>query len=85
MLKIQEFAVERNCRPVLTGDTKQHHSVRRGDALRILERSGVIVQAALTKIYRQQIPELREAIEDLRRAGQEKGSTNWTSLGPFKK
>ena len=60
---------ERNCRPVLTGDTKQHHSVRRGDALRILERSGVIVQAALTKIYRQQIPELREAIEDLKGPG----------------
>jgi hypothetical protein len=30
-----------------------------------LERSGVIAQAALTRIYRQQIPRLREAIEDL--------------------
>jgi hypothetical protein len=36
-----------------------------GDALRILERSGVITQAVLTKIHRQQIPQLREAIEDL--------------------
>ena len=41
MLELQEFAVEHNCRLVLTGDTKQHHSVERGDALRILERSGV--------------------------------------------
>ena len=65
MLKIQEFAVEHNCRLVVTGDTKQHHSVQRGDALRILERSGVIAQATLTKIHRQQIPELRAAIEDL--------------------
>ena len=40
-------------------------SVQRGDALRILERSGVIAQAVLTKIHRQQIPELRAAIEDL--------------------
>ena len=65
MLELQEFAVEHNCRLVLTGDTKQHHSVQRGDALRILERSGVIAQAVLTKIYRQGIPELREAIGDL--------------------
>src|SRR4029077_14916194 len=65
MLELQGFAVEQNCRLVVTGDTKQHHSVQRGDALRILERSGVIAQAALTKIHRQRIPELRAAIEDL--------------------
>jgi hypothetical protein len=47
------------------GDTKQHHSVQRGDALRTLERSGFIAQATLTKIHRQRIPELRAAIEDL--------------------
>jgi hypothetical protein len=65
MLELQEFAVGHNCRLVVTGDTKQHHSVQRGDALRILERSGAIAQSGLTKIYRQQIPGLREAIEDL--------------------
>jgi conjugative relaxase-like TrwC/TraI family protein len=65
MVGLQEFALQNGCRLIVTGDTKQHHSVQRGDALRILERSGVIAQAALTKIYRQRIPELREAIEDL--------------------
>src|SRR6201987_3464532 len=65
MLELQGFALEHDCRLVITGDTKQHHSVQWGDALRILERSGAIAQAALTKIYRQQIPGLREAIEDL--------------------
>jgi hypothetical protein len=65
MLELEEFAVEHDCRLVITGDTKQHHSVEWGDALRILERSGAIAQAALTRIYRQQIPGLREAIEDL--------------------
>jgi conjugative relaxase-like TrwC/TraI family protein len=65
MLELQEFAIVHDCRVIVTGDTKQHHSVQWGDALRILERSGVIAQAALTKIYRQRIPELREAIEDL--------------------
>jgi ATP-dependent exoDNAse (exonuclease V) alpha subunit len=65
MLELQEFAIEHDCRLILTGDTKQHHSVQWGDALRILERSGVIEQAVLRKIYRQRIPELRQAIEDL--------------------
>jgi ATP-dependent exoDNAse (exonuclease V) alpha subunit len=65
MLKLQEFAIEHNCRLIVTGDTKQHHSVQRGDALRILERSGAIAQTELTKIHRQRIPELRAAIEDL--------------------
>jgi ATP-dependent exoDNAse (exonuclease V) alpha subunit len=65
MLELQELALQHNCRLIATGDTKQHHSVQWGDALRILERSGVIAQPALTKIYRQRIPELREAIEDL--------------------
>jgi AAA domain len=59
MLELEEFAVEHDCRLVITGDTKQHHSVQWGDALRILERSGAIAQAALTKIYRQQILGLR--------------------------
>jgi hypothetical protein len=42
MLELQEFAVEHSCRLVITGDTKQHHSVQSGDALRILESSGAI-------------------------------------------
>jgi hypothetical protein len=65
MLELQEFALQHNCRLIATGDTKQHHSVQWGDALRILERSGVITQAVLSKIHRQRIPELRKAIEDL--------------------
>jgi hypothetical protein len=36
-----------------------------GDALWILERTGAIAQAVLTKIHRQRIPELRAAIEYL--------------------
>jgi hypothetical protein len=38
MLELQGFAVEHNCRLVVTGDTKKHRSVEWGDALRILER-----------------------------------------------
>jgi len=61
MLKLEEFAVENDCRLIVTGDTKQHHCIQWGDALRILERSGVVAHADLTKIYRRRIPELREA------------------------
>lgn len=65
MLELQEFALQHNCRLIVTGDTKQHHSIEWGDALRILERSGIIAQAVLGTIYRQRVPALREAIEDL--------------------
>jgi thymidine kinase len=30
MLELEEFAVEHHCRVVITGDTKQHHSVQWG-------------------------------------------------------
>lgn len=60
-----DFARANDCRLVLSGDTRQHHSVDRGDALRVLEGSGAIDQAALTRILRQRIPALREAIQDL--------------------
>jgi hypothetical protein len=33
--------------------------------LQILECSGAVAQAVLTKIHRQQIPQIREPIEDL--------------------
>ena len=55
MNAIIALAVENDCRVILSGDTRQHHGVERGDALRILERSGLIDQAALTKIFRQQV------------------------------
>jgi ATP-dependent exoDNAse (exonuclease V) alpha subunit len=62
-----EFAAKNNCRLILSGDTRQHHAVDRGDALRVLEQSGAIYQTALTRILRQRIPALREAIQDLSR------------------
>jgi hypothetical protein len=65
--------VEHDCRLVVTGDRKQHHSVQWGDAVRISERSGAIGQAVLSKIYRHRIPELRKAIEDLSNGRTAKG------------
>ena len=45
------LALENHCRVILSGDTRQHHGVERGDALRILERSGLMEQAALNKDF----------------------------------
>jgi conjugative relaxase-like TrwC/TraI family protein len=81
ILELQEFALRHDCRLIVTGDTKQHHSVQWGDALRILERSGVIAQAALTRIYRQRIPELREAIEDLSKGRTAEGFNKLDKFG----
>jgi AAA domain-containing protein len=62
-----DFACANNCRLILSGDSRQHHSVDRGDALRVLEERGSVSQAVLTKIFRQQVPALREVVEDLSR------------------
>jgi len=60
-----EFAERNGCRVILAGDTRQHHGVERGDALRIMERAAAVAQAALSKIFRQQDPALRAAMYDL--------------------
>jgi hypothetical protein len=76
-----DFAAKNDCRLILSGDTRQHHSVDRGDALRVLEEGGSVSQAALTKIFRQQVPALREAVEDLSRGEAEAGFDKLEAAG----
>jgi conjugative relaxase-like TrwC/TraI family protein len=73
MLWVVKFAAENECRLILCGDTRQHHGVERGDSLRVMEKAGVVAQAALTKIFRQQVPALRDAIQDLAQGRTESG------------
>jgi conjugative relaxase-like TrwC/TraI family protein len=75
------LAMQSDCRVILSGDTRQHHGVERGDALRILEKSGLIEQAALTKIFRQQIAALREAVNDLATGRSERGFKRLEEFG----
>jgi ATP-dependent exoDNAse (exonuclease V) alpha subunit len=75
------LAVANHCRVILSGDSRQHHGVERGDALRILERSGLIEQAALAKIFRQQIAVLREAVNDLSAGRSERGFRRLEEFG----
>jgi ATP-dependent exoDNAse (exonuclease V) alpha subunit len=81
MRQLVSFAAGNNCRVILSGDTRQHHSVERGDALRILEKSATIASVALTKIFRQQIPALRAAIEDLSQGKTEEGFDKLDEFG----
>jgi len=66
MLWIVKHARESQCRVLLIGDSAQHRSVERGDALRILEQSGTVRYVELLQTQRQKVPALKAAIEDLK-------------------
>jgi len=57
------FNLGRDARIVLSGDTGQHASVARGDALRILEQHSDFQSGQLTRIRRQRKVEYRRAVE----------------------
>ncbi|MFN8343510.1 MAG: MobF family relaxase [Spirosomataceae bacterium] len=65
MSALLELATQKNARLILGGDTRQHSSVVRGDALRILNTVGGIKSAEVSKIYRQRNENYRSAVEDL--------------------
>lgn len=65
MKKLLQVVDRQNARLILGGDTKQHASVVRGDALRILNTVGGIRTAEVNKIYRQQKEAYRDAVQDL--------------------
>jgi ATP-dependent exoDNAse (exonuclease V) alpha subunit len=78
---VVEFAVRNDCWLILSGDTRQHHAVERGDAFRVMERAGAVTQAALTKIFRQQIAALRDAVYDLSTGRTESGFDKLEAFG----
>ena len=57
------FDLAKDCRVLLCGDTGQHASVARGDALRILEKHSGFQSGQLTHIRRQRQAEYRKAVE----------------------
>jgi conjugative relaxase-like TrwC/TraI family protein len=57
------FDYARDTRIILSGDTGQHASVARGDALRILERHSDFKSGQLTAIRRQRKADYRKAVE----------------------
>jgi conjugative relaxase-like TrwC/TraI family protein len=63
MAKLFEVARLKGCRVILSGDTGQHSSVTRGDALRILEQYSGYRFEELTAIRRQKPAAFREIVE----------------------
>ena len=66
MLWLVKHARENDSRVLLVGDSAQHRSVERGDALRILEQSSSVRYVELLQTQRQMVPTLKAAIEDLK-------------------
>lgn len=65
MKRLLQVSEKQNARLILGGDTRQHASVVRGDALRILNTVGGIRIAEVNKIYRQRKEAYRDAVQDL--------------------
>lgn len=63
MCSLLALAQNQNARLILSGDTRQHSSVVRGDALRILNTVAGIKSANVSRIYRQRAEDYREAVQ----------------------
>ena len=72
MIRLAKLAEKLNARILLVGDSRQHHAVERGDALRVLEKYGGIVPAEVSYILRQR-GIYKEAVQRLSRGEVDKG------------
>ncbi|MEM7373774.1 MAG: MobF family relaxase [Bacteroidota bacterium] len=79
-----DLAKKQNARLLLSGDTKQHNSVERGDALRILETFGGIKPARISKIQRQKNNEYRDAVKNLSDGKIARGFEQLDKMGAIK-
>lgn len=84
MTSLLEIANKQNARLILGGDTRQHSSVVRGDALRILNTVGGIKTAEVSKIYRQKDEYYRSAVEDLSKGNVKDAFQKLDSMGSVK-
>lgn len=82
--KLIDLANKIDCQLVFGGDTRQHASVIRGDALRILNKVGGIKTAEVSKIRRQNDEKYREAIEDLSHGKVLSGFSKLDKIGAIK-
>lgn len=78
---IQDIAKEQKARLILTGDVKQHNSVMRGDALRILQSEAGITPVQVSKIQRQKNKDYREAVGFLSKGDVKKGFAKLDKMG----
>lgn len=84
MNAILAIAEKQGARIILSGDTKQHSSVTRGDALRILQGEAGVRPVTVDKIQRQTNAAYREAVSQLAAGRVEKGFATLDKLGAIK-
>ncbi|WP_223834264.1 MobF family relaxase [Spirosoma profusum] len=65
MTALLQLVIQKKARLVLSGDTRQHASVIRGDALRILNTIAGIKSAEVSRIFRQRNLDYRKAVQAL--------------------
>jgi len=84
MRGIFQLAEKQDCRVIFSGDTGQHTSVERGDALRLLEKYAGLIPAELTEIRRQKNEQYREAVRDLAKGDVRRGFEKLDQSGAIK-
>ncbi|VTS07992.1 MobF family relaxase [Tuwongella immobilis] len=80
MTRLFDVARDTGCRVVLSGDTAQHHSVARGDALRLLQARGGVQAVEVREITRQR-GAYKQAVGALARGDTEQGLAQLERLG----
>lgn len=81
MTDLLAIATKQNTQLILGGDTRQHASVVRGDALRILNTVAGIRTAEVSKIYRQKNEHYKAAVEDLSKGRVKEGFDKLDDMG----
>ncbi len=82
--KLIKLSEKSKCRLLLTGDTRQHRSVIRGDALRLLETESGLKAAELSTVRRQERGLYREAAEALAKGDLSTGVNRLDAMGAIK-
>lgn len=81
MNQVLRIGKEQNARIIITGDTKQHNSVERGDALRVLQKEAGYMPITVNKIHRQKNKTYNEAVRNLSNGDSEKGFKKLEKIG----
>ena len=84
MTALLQIATKQNAQLILGGDTRQHSSVVRGDALRVLNVVGGIKCAEVNRIFRQEEKAYRDAVGDLSKGNIASGFAKLDDLGFIK-
>jgi conjugative relaxase-like TrwC/TraI family protein len=84
MNEVLSIAKRQEARILLTGDTKQHNSVERGDALRLIQKKGGVKPAFINTIRRQKPQDYKQAVSLISAGDVEEGFKALDKFGAIK-